>query len=406
MKIAFSLLMCLAAATIAPATAATKVATYEQAQAQLTSDGYILFIYGKGWDKLAEKQLTALYNNPAIIQAAGSATLIMVPLPESPDEAEKAALASILGELKLPHDHSKHSFPALVMYDQKGRQYGIICGPSIIHSTAGQVANIISQKRAALGKQERLLSLAEQANGGIKAHMLYQASRIEGIERPDKIEQMLKDADPEDSTGCLAALRFYNNPVGDAIKDMPLADALKEMDKAINNPLHTVQQKQNACAFTIGLIRRKVGMGGSHLIRQYAEQMKALNPSSVLGRSADVVIRDWTQGLQYVRGWSPYTLPMQGTPTEIQGRLPIAEPGTYNVRFTPSGGRNHAKVACVALYDGGRLVDIDKRYFTLSTPASYFIKVTEPVKEPHLFVTFDNAETDRDTHGRITITRQ
>lgn len=29
-----------------------------------------------------------------------------------------------------------------------------------------------------------------------------------------------------------------------------------------NNPLHTVQQKQNACAFTIDLIRRRIGTGG------------------------------------------------------------------------------------------------------------------------------------------------
>lgn len=406
MKIALPLLMCLAAASLAPAMAATKVATYEQAQANLTSDGYILFVYGQGWDQLAEKQISALYNHPAVIQAAGSAALIMLPLPESPDEAEKAAIDKILGKLKLPNPHSNHSFPALVMYDQKGHQYGLICGPSIIHGTAESVAKIVASKREALGKQERLLSLAEQTQGEVKARMLLQACRIEGIERPERIEQLLKEADPKDSAGCLAALRFHNNPVGDAIKDMPLADALKEMDKAIQNPLHTVQQKQNACAFAIGLIRRKVGMGGSHLIRQYAEQMKALNPNSVLGRSADIVIRDWTQGLQYVRGWSSYTLPMQGIPTEIQGRLPIAEPGTYNVRFIPSRGKNHAKVACVALYDGGKLVAIDKRYFTLTSPASYFLKVSAPVQNPHLFVTFDNAETERDTNGSITITRQ
>ena len=67
MKIAFSLLMCLAAATasLTPAAqAATKVASYEQAQARLNDDGYLLFIYGQGWDKRAKQQMTELYNNP------------------------------------------------------------------------------------------------------------------------------------------------------------------------------------------------------------------------------------------------------------------------------------------------------------------------------------------------------
>ena len=55
MKIAFKLLMCLAAATLLPIQAATKVTDYEQAQAKLTDDGYLLFIYGQGWDKRSEK---------------------------------------------------------------------------------------------------------------------------------------------------------------------------------------------------------------------------------------------------------------------------------------------------------------------------------------------------------------
>ena len=72
MKLAFSLLMCLAAAaTLQPAQAATKVATYEQAQAVLNDEGYILFIYGQGWDKRSRELITDLYNHPAVIKAAG-----------------------------------------------------------------------------------------------------------------------------------------------------------------------------------------------------------------------------------------------------------------------------------------------------------------------------------------------
>ena len=76
--------MCLAAAApLLPAQAATKVSTYEQAQASLNDEGYLLFIYGQGWDKRSKELTTALYNSPAIAQAAGGSVMMLVPLPES-----------------------------------------------------------------------------------------------------------------------------------------------------------------------------------------------------------------------------------------------------------------------------------------------------------------------------------
>lgn len=407
MKIAFSLLMCLAAAaTLQPAQAATKVATYEQAQAKLNDEGYILFIYGQGWDKRAKELTTALYNHPAVIKAAGNSVMMLVPLPESMDEMEKEAFSKVMGKLQLPHPHSKHSFPAVVMYDKTGRQYSIICGPAMVQPDPERIALVISRRKARLAEQLGIMAQADKAQGEERARLLLQACRVENTERPDRVQDLIKKADPEDKAGCLAALNFHNNPVGDKARDMPLADFLIEMDKAIANPLHTVQQKQNACAFTIGTIRRRVGMGGSHLIRQYAEQMKALNPDSVLGRSADVVLRDWTQGLQFVRGWSPDTLPMQGVPTEILGRLPIGPAGRYEVRFEPTRGRNCIQISRVALYDGDTLVSEDTRHFTLSTPASYFVTTDKNLQNPRILITVDNDETERDTRGNFIIRKR
>lgn len=407
MKLAFSLLMCLAAAApLLPAQAATKVDTYEQAQAKLNDEGYILFIYGQGWDKRAKELTTALYNSPAVIKAAGNSAMMLVPLPESMDEAEKEAFSKVMGKLQLPHPHSKHSFPAVVMYDKTGRQYSIICGPAMVQPDPERIAFTISRRKARLVEQLAIMDQADKAQGEERARLLLQACRVENTERPDRVQDLIKKADPEDKAGCLAALNFHNNPVGDKAKDMPLAEFLIEMDKAIANPLHTVQQKQNACAFTIGTIRRRVGMGGSHLIRKYAEQMKELNPDSVLGRSADVVLRDWTQGLQFVRGWSPDNLPMQGVPTEIRGRLPIGPAGKYEVRFEPTRGRNCIRISRVALYDGDTLVSEDTRKFTLTTPASYFVSSEKDLQKPRILITVDNDETERDTRGNFIIRKR
>jgi hypothetical protein len=134
--------------------------------------------------------------------------------------------------------------------------------------------------------------------------------------------------------------------------------------------------------------------------------MKALNPDSVLGQSADIVIRDWAPGLQYVRGWAPNTLPMQGVPTELLGKLPIDTVGKYEVRFEPSGGRNQARVTRVALYDGETLISEDTRGITLTSPASYYVTAEKELKNPRIFLTFDTPEDARDTRGKFIIRKK
>ncbi len=407
MKLAFSLLMCLAAATLMPVQAATKVATYEQAQAKVNEEGYILFVYGDGWDKRAKEQMTALYNAPEIVKAAGNSVMMLVPLPESLNEAQKAALEKTMGKLALPHVHSKHAFPAVVMYDKAGRIYTWISGPAMVYPEAGRIALTISRRKAGLQKQLQIMAAAAETKGEERANLLLQACRVENLERPDRVQQLIKEADPEDKSGCLAALNFFNTTVGDKAAEMSLSDILKAQDASIANPLLTVQQKQNACAYAIGTIRRRAGAGGSDLIRQYATQMKQLDPTSVLGQSADIVIRDWTHGLQLVRGWAPGTLPIQGQPTELLGKLPISEAGTYKLHFKPTGG-DKAIIARVALYDGDTLISEDVRTTAIADNGQdhyYTLTASAKVNNPRIFITFNNEEHDRNTYGKFFITK-
>ncbi len=400
-------MMCLAAATMMPVQAATKVATYEQAQAKVNEEGYILFVYGDGWDKRAKEQMTALYNAPEIVKAAGNSVMMLVPLPEKLDDTRKAALEKTMGKLALPHVHSKHSFPAVVMYDKAGRIYSWISGPAMVYPEAARIARTISRRKAGLQKQQQLMAAADKTKGEERANLLLQACRVENLERPDRVQQLIKEADPEDKSGCLAALNFFNTTLGDKAADMSLTDILKAQDAAISNPLHTVQQKQNACAYAIGTIRRRAGAGGSDLIRQYATQMKQLDPTSVLGQSADIVMRDWTHGLQLVRGWSPGTLPIQGQPTELLGKLPISEAGTYKLHFKPTGG-DKAIIARVALYDGDALISEDVRTTAIADNGQdhyYTLTASAKVNTPRIFITFNNAENDRNTYGKFFITK-
>ena len=162
-----------------------------------------------------------------------------------------------------------------------------------------------------------------------------------------------------------------------------------------------------ASSYAIGTIRRRAGAGGSDLIRQYATRMKQLDPTSVLGQSADIVMRDWTHGLQFVRGWSPGTLPIQGQPTELLGKLPISEAGTYKLHFKPTGG-DKAIIARVALYDGDTLISEDVRTTAIADNGQdhyYTLTASAKVNNPRIFITFNNEEHDRNTYGKFFITK-
>lgn len=402
-------MMCLAAiASLQPAAqAATKVSNYAQAQSHVNDDGYLLFIYGKDWDKRAEAIITELYNNPEISKAAGGAVMMMVPLLEKADEKSKHALEKKLGKLQLPQDLHSYSLPAIAMYDKTGRRYSIICGPAMVYPNPASIARIISVRQNGAATQRQLLAAANETSGEERACLLLKASQVPNLARPDNVQNLIKEADPEDKAGCLSALNFYNTTLGDNANSMTLEEILAAQDKSIANPLLTAQQRQNACAFAIGSIRRCSGANGSVLIQQYALRMKAIDPDSVLGRSADVVMRDWAQGLQLVRGWSPDTLPSKGQPTELLGNLPIGPAGTYKLHFKPTGGHK-AIVARVALFDGDKLIAEDVRTTAIADNGQdHFYTLTAPaeVSQPRIFITFDNEMNDRNTYGAFSITK-
>lgn len=409
MKLAKYFLMFFAvAAMLQPTTRAATLATnFKEARYSLTDDGYALFIYGSDWDKRGKELCNTLYRHPRIAEAAGDAVMLMVPLPESMDEAEKATLKKKMGTLELPDIHSKHSFPAVVLYDKAGRLYTTICGPAMIYPDPERIGLMISRRRAAMRQQMELMKEADKLTGEERARTIFRACRLPNIAAPNRAQDLIREADPEDKTGCLSALNFYNTTIGDKADSMTLEEILAAQDQSIANSLLTDQQRQNACAYAIGTVRRRCGANGANLIRQYALRMKAIDPESVLGRSADVVMRDWAQGLQYVRGWSPDTLPTKGQPTELLGRLPIGPAGTYKLHFKPTGGHK-AIVARVALFDGDKLISEDVHTTAIADNGQdhyYTLTASEEVKQPRIFITFDNEANDRDTRGVFSITK-
>lgn len=406
MKTTLFLLSLCAALVAAPVAQAAQVAqNYDQAKSMVTEDGYILFIYGKGWDKKGDMQCRQLMADPAIQKAAGNAVMILAPLLQFPDDAAKAEMKAVAGDLAYPSASLKISYPAIVMYSKTNRRYAYICGPDVVKNDVKAIAARMEKHLKALRTQEALLAKAEGAQGGEKAKLLFEASHVQDAEGIDKVINEIKKADPEDKSGYVAAQEYNNGFQKDPDAAATLEEVLARLDKVIADPRYTAEQKQKTCAYAIGCIRRKGGYNQAELMQKYLDQMPKFGPDTLLTKTIPVIKRDWITGLQYAEGWNGGNLPTSDKPTELEGKLPIAAAGTYSIEFAPKGGRNKAVIKRVALYDGKKLIAEDKTEKTIADNADKVYKLTAPaaVKEPHLFISFGNKPTERDTRGEIII---
>lgn len=391
----------------APVAQAAQVAeNYEQAKTMVTEDGYILFIYGKGWDKKGDAQCRKLMADPAIQKAAGKAVMILAPLLQFPDDAGKAEMKAVAGDLVYPAASAKISYPAIVMYSKTNRRYAFICGPDVVKNDVKAIAARMEKHLKALHSQDALLAKAEGAQGGEKAKLLFEASHVTDAEPIDKIINEIKKADPKDESGYVAAQDYYNGFQKDPDAAATLDTILARLDKVIADPRYTDEQKQRTCAYAIGCIRRKAGYAQAELMQKYLDQMaKFGGPDALLTKTIPIIKRDWITGLQYADGWNGGNLPTDDKPVELEGKLPIAAAGTYTIEFAPKGGRNKAVIKSVALYDGKTLIAEDKTEKTIADKGDRVYKLSVPaaVKEPHLFISFGNKPTERDTRGEIII---
>lgn len=403
----FLLSLCAAMLTAPVAQGAQMAQNYEQAKSMVTDDGYILFIYGKGWDKKGDAQCRKLMADPAIQKAAGNAVMILAPLLQFPDDAAKEEMKAVAGELVYPVPSRKISYPAIVMYSKTNRCYAFVCGPDIVKNDVKAIAARMEKHLKALRTQDALLAQAEAAQGQEKAKLLFQASHVPNAEGIDKVINDIKKADPKDESGYAAAQDYTNGFQKDPDKEASLESILARLDKVIADPRYTDEQKQKSCAYAIGCIRRKAGYAQADLMQKYLDQMaKFGGPDALLTKTIPIIKRDWITGLQYAEGWNGNNLPTNDKPVELEGKLPIAAAGTYSIEFAPKGGRHKAVIKSVALFDGKTLIAEDKTEKTIADNGDRVYKLTAPaaVKDPHLFISFGNKPEERDTRGEIIIT--
>ena len=408
MKKSYSVLLACAllALPVSTAVAAQQFPSYEEAAKCVTDDGYILFIYPEGWDRYGEKLCKKLVADEGVREAAGNAALILAPIYQNRTEKTNAKAKKVMGSFGYPGDMADISYPALIFYDKDGRQYSALYGEELVDASAAEVAKLVAQRMAAKKKQQALFhESGKTSDPAQKTRLIFEATQVSGINSPNWVRDTLKSIDPEDKQGYRAAMDF-----GFGIQANESLDSiLKRLDAALENENIVAWKKQRACAMVIGHIRRAYGsMAGGPYITKYAGIMKKLDPKSPLGLSAPVVMRDWVKNYHYGQGWSDQIIPSAPIPV-LMHDVPITKPGTYNITFKLTTGRDGIKINSLRLMDGDDCVVAD------STPrevgwhnqkVTYTFAVKKTLKKPALEITYGNAPDKRSSWGDITISAQ
>lgn len=402
------MLACLLLATTSqPVEAAQLYPTVEAAKAKVTDDGYILFIYPKGWDKYGEKLCKKLTADKELREAAGKAAMVLAPIYQNRTEKTNEEVRKIMGNFGYPHDMSDISYPALIFYDKAGHQYASLHGEELMTASVPEVAKLVKSRMAAKKKQQALLDESGKTGDlSKKMKLILQAARVEHVGMPGYLRETIKSLDPSDSQGVMGALDF-----GFGIRnDESLDELTKRLDGVLENPRLAPWQKQRACATVIGHIRRSLGtMAGGPLITKYAKAMRKLDSDSPLGISAPVVMRDWVRQYRYGQGWSDQIIPAVPVPMRMLD-VPVKNPGTYNVNFKLVTGRDGIIIKRLRLLDGDTCVashdETCEVSWSAGTQKSIALTVKKAVKKPVLEITYANDPGKRSTWGEITITPQ
>lgn len=284
-----------------PVQAAKQYKTQAEAAAAVTGDGYILFVYAKGWDRFSEQHCQKVIAAPEVQQAAGNAALILAPFYQYATEAERSAQSDIWGALVEPRANSMETYPCLLLYDKNGYLYGRVQGTVLLRGSMAEIGADIKAKIDAKRKQEEIMKKADAASGVEKAKLIAEACTFDNIEWPDNARRMVKEADPSDQSGMVRRLHFdgwalaqkYCGSDSDGGLNLGEGPTVKAMEDMMKDEAYTPEQKQVMHAIIIGTLRRSNAAGNKSTIRQHANEMKRLNPESNLGVTVDQIMKIW-----------------------------------------------------------------------------------------------------------------
>ena len=282
-----------------------RAATYSEALDAAGEDGVIVFCYGPDWNQRSLRMVKSFWQRKEVEEASGNAILVAAPYYQHPTEEEASESQSITSGMPAP---PFGVCPTVMMFDKSGTCYANLPGKDYLGDENGDVGiKNIAEKLAALHKQQELLAQAESMSGPEKAKILGQVADLP-IKKPQGIVEMIKEADPGDSTGQVRrnthdAKQFLYQQMettdGFLAKDfVPDYNKIKtECMKVVKDEALRPEDRQAAYALIIGQARREHVSGKQNIpgkqMKDFINGCAKIGPDTMYGKLSPALVGLW-----------------------------------------------------------------------------------------------------------------
>lgn len=295
-----TLLLFLLCGVLAQAADTRRAATYAQARQMAGNDGVAVFLYGPDWNPRSVRMLKNFWNSSEVEAATGNASLVAVPIYQSPSPKQKEESERISAGLRT--GAPLRFCPAIILLDKQGQVYARLVGSDDLGDESGSLAlRNIRDKIAVYRRRCDILRQASALKGEARARKLNEAMDLPLIP-PPWLKDSIRQADPADRSGMVRRNNY--DPIRFLYTQLETATGFvsknfkpdynkirRECLRIANDTALRTSDRQAAYCLLIGLSRREKMTG-----RPMVEMINAcsgIDSNTMYGRLGPALGRNW-----------------------------------------------------------------------------------------------------------------
>ncbi|MFM2170294.1 MAG: hypothetical protein RI957_523 [Verrucomicrobiota bacterium] len=348
-RFALTLMCCTAAFAV------QRAADYPEAQrlAKEHAADIVVLVIGSDWNP-SSRRYASTWNDGAFADTLPPETILFCwDKIENPDEAAK-----ILGVKNKDCPAAVRSIPGLALIDKDGRLVGTRNGvqelgePSQLIKHVKNLLTTRVQRDASWKRAEQLqgVNRAEAFGQGLDV-MKQQLGHRKAYE---PILQEMKKADPEDKSGYIGKYQFPGadlapHVLSAYVQKKLFAEGENYLLQWHQNPRLDAEQRQHLHAARFCLYQHWPEK--QSMVRKALEDLRDVNPQSLMGQSATRYLGHLYPPLTYDGGWKPSHLKGERSSWKIDVTKQIPQKGDYTLSFRYRSGGDALVIHSTKLID-------------------------------------------------------
>lgn len=313
----------------------------------------VVLVVGSDWNQPG-KRYAETWNDASFAKTLpGNTVLLCWDKMENPDD-----VAKVLASKNKDCPAAVRSIPGLALIDKNGRLVGTRNGTEELGEPK-QLPLHIRSLVSIRTQRDELWKRAEQVQGVKRAEALGQGldvmkQNLGHRKVYDAVFQEMKKADPEDKSGYVGKYQFPGadlapQVLGNFVQKKLFAEGENYLLQWHRNPRLDPEQRQQLHAARFCLYQHWPEKRA--LARKALEDLRDVNPRSVMGQSANRYLAHLFPPLTYESGWKPSHLSGEKSSWKIDVSRQIPQKGEYTLTFRYTAGGDALVIHSTKLID-------------------------------------------------------